>query len=144
MIADRLALAVGNNKSAFLGMATGSTPKAVGFWAELRQRVARGELDLAGATFCNPDEWIGLDPQHSESYKSYLTRELSDHFTTTVMVPDGAAADPVAAAVEMERKIMEAGGFEWMLLGMGINGHIGFFEPNEALPSHPFKVAIDE
>ena len=59
-------------------------------------------------------------------------------------MPDGDAPDPVAAAVEAEAEIVRGGGFEWMLLGMGINGHIGFFEPSEALPSQPFRPAIDE
>merc|ERR1712031_64354 len=31
-----------------------------------------------------------------------------------------------------------------MLLGMGINGHVGFFEPRESLPSKAFEVSIDE
>lgn len=145
LAADRLALAVKRNASSFLGMATGSTPKVTGFWSELRRRVAGGELDLAKATFCNPDEWIGLGSQdHSESYRSYLKAELSNHFATNILVPDGEATDPVAAAVEAENKIVEGGGFEWMLLGMGINGHVGFFEPSETLPSVAFRPAIDE
>ena len=142
LAADRLAAVVARAPAAYLGMATGSTPKTTGFWAALRQRVGAGELDLAQATFCNPDEWIGLGPGHSESYRSYLQKELA--FPTNILVPDGDAPDPVAAAVEAEAEIVRGGGFEWMLLGMGINGHIGFFEPSEALPSQPFRPAIDE
>ena len=45
--------------------------------------------------------------------------------------------------MELERDIVAGGGFEWMLLGMGINGHIGFFEPAASLPSHAFTPEID-
>lgn len=143
LAADRLALAVSRCPAAFLGMATGSTPKVTGFWEELRGRVARGELDLSRATFVNPDEWIGLgDPEHAEAYLSYLKKELS--FETNIRVPDGCAADPVQAALDVEEAVIAGGGFEIMLMGMGINGHIGFFEPADSLSSQAFTPAIDE
>ncbi len=146
LAANRMQLAVERNAAAFLGMATGSTPKTTRFWHELRQRVAAGTLDLQACTFVNPDEWVGLgSTKHPEAYKSYLKRELSDHFRTNVLVPRGESANPVRAAVRAERKVVRGGGFEWMLLGMGINGHIGFFEPNaEGLPSQAFLPAIAE
>jgi glucosamine-6-phosphate deaminase len=143
LAADRLALAVASCPAAFLGMATGSTPKQTGFWEQLRQRVTRGELDLSQATFVNPDEWIGLgDPDHAEAYLSYLKKELA--FDTNISVPDGCAADPVQGALAVEEAIVAGGGFEWMLMGMGINGHIGFYEPAESLSSQAFTPAIDE
>jgi glucosamine-6-phosphate deaminase len=142
LAAERLSLAVARCPAAFLGMATGSTPKVTGFWDELRQRVSRGQLDLSKATFVNPDEWIGLgDPEHAEAYLSYLKKELA--FETNIRVPDGCAADPVQAALDVEQAIVAGGGFEWMLMGMGINGHIGFFEPADSLPSQAFTPAID-
>ena len=145
LAADRMALAVKRNPKAYLGMATGSTPKTTLFWDQLRQRVSRGELDLSAATFVNPDEWIGLGSGHSESYKTYLENELTKHFPTNILVPDGDHTDPVAAAMAVEKEVLQGGGFERMLLGMGINGHIGFFEPNaRGLPSGPFLPAIDE
>ena len=143
LAAERLSLAVARSPAAFLGMATGSTPKVTGFWDELRQRVGRGELDLSAATFVNPDEWIGLgDPQHAEAYLSYLKKELT--YETNIRVPDGCAADPVQAALDVEEAVVAGGGFEWMLMGMGINGHIGFYEPAESLSSQAFTPAIDE
>jgi glucosamine-6-phosphate deaminase len=143
LAASRLALAVRRSPAAYLGMATGSTPKVTGFWEQLRQRVGRGELDLSQATFVNPDEWIGLgNPEHAEAYRSYLKKELA--FETNILVPDGCSHDPVQAALDVETAIVAGGGFEWMLMGMGINGHIGFFEPAEALPSQAFTPAIDE
>ena len=142
--ADRLCDRVRGKPDSFLGMATGSTPKVTGFWEELRRRVKNDGLDLSEATFVNPDEWIGLTSGHSEAYRTYLEKELSNCFETNVLVPYGNAEDPIAASVEVERKILNGGGFQFMLLGMGINGHIGFFEPNaDGLPSGPFLPEID-
>jgi glucosamine-6-phosphate deaminase len=50
----------------------------------------------------------------------------------------------VQAALDVEKAVVAGGGFEWMLMGMGINGHIGFFEPAQSLPSQAFTPAIDE
>ena len=143
LAARRLQAAVGKNPAAFLGMATGSTPKVTNFWKCLRDLVGAKKLDLSRATFVNPDEWIGLESGHPETYKSYLHGVLTDYFPTNILVPDGSADDPVQAALEVESAIVSSGGFEWMLLGMGINGHIGFYEPNvEGLPSVAFLPAI--
>ena len=61
---DQIAAAIGQNPSAFLGTATGSTPHTVGFWKDLQQRAASGSLDLKDATFVEPDEWVGLPKGH--------------------------------------------------------------------------------
>ena len=76
---------------------------ATGFWKQLQQRAKNGELDLSSVTFVNPDEWIGLGDGHPESYSEYLARQLTDHFETKILVPDGNASDPVAAAGEVEQ-----------------------------------------
>jgi glucosamine-6-phosphate deaminase len=83
LAADRLVAAVQKRPGAYLGMATGSTPKVTGFWSELQRRTAEG-LDLSQVTFVNPDEWIGLGSGHPEAYRSYLTTELTNHFPTKV------------------------------------------------------------
>ena len=102
-------------------------------------------MDLKDATFVEPDEWVGLPKGHPETYRTYLEKELTDHFPTNILVPDGNASDPVASAVEAEQAIVDGGGFEWMMLGMGINGHIGFFEPcADGISSQPFTPQIDE
>ena len=83
-------------------------------------------------------------PRFGCADRAYLQRELTDHFETNILLPDGDCVDPVASAIEVDRAIIAGGGFEFMLLGMGINGHIGFFEPADSLPSGPFMPAIDE
>lgn len=50
-------------------------------------------------------------------------------------VPDGGAADLVAAAAGFERRIEAAGGIDVQILGIGANGHIGFNEPTSSLSS---------
>jgi glucosamine-6-phosphate deaminase len=49
--------------------------------------------------------------------------------------PDGMAADIPAACAEYEQTIAARGGIDLQLLGIGIDGHIGFNEPSSSLGS---------
>jgi glucosamine-6-phosphate deaminase len=141
-VADRLCAVVAENPSAFIGLATGATPTTIGLWSELRTRVAGDALNLTAATLVNPDEW--LEGSHPESYTAYLAHHLQG-VPTTILLPSAVGPDPLSSAVALEAKIVGGGGFEFMLLGMGINGHIGFFEPDgSGLPSTAYAPAIAE
>lgn len=77
------------------------------------------------------DEYVGIDPAHPESYASAINRTVTVPLRMDperVRVPDGAAADPQAAADEYDAAIEIAGGVDVQILGIGSNGHIGFNE----------------
>ena len=57
-------------------------------------------------------------------------------------VPDGMAADLGAEAARYEQLILEAGGIDVQLLGIGEAGHIGFNEPLSALMSRTREKAL--
>ena len=44
----------------------------------------------------------------------------------------------------MESEVHEAGGIDWQLLGIGINGHVCFIEPAESLPAGFYVTPIAE
>src|SRR5207237_3798168 len=45
--------------------------------------------------------------------------------------------------LEYERKIEEAGGIDLQILGIGVNGHIGFNEPGSAIYSKTRLITLD-
>jgi len=47
-------------------------------------------------------------------------------------VPYGATRDPEAECIKYEEMIRAAGGIDLQVLGIGMNGHIGFNEPGSA------------
>ena len=126
-------------RGATLGLATGSTPVAT--YKELIRRHRDGDISFAGCRAFLLDEYIGLPPEHEQSYHRTIRREFTDHVDiddAEVASPDGMAADPYAAADAYEQAIIAAGGIDVQLLGVGTNGHIGFNEPGTALtmPTH--------
>lgn len=132
--ADLVQEALAARPGPVLGVATGSSP--LGIWAAL----ARRHLDLHAVTAFALDEYLGLPPGHPESYRAVVDREIVQVLglePARVHTPD-AQGDPEAAARSYEQAIVDAGGVDIQVLGIGRNGHIGFNEPGSSLaaPTH--------
>lgn len=128
-----------------LGLATGST--MLGFYAELVRRVRSEKLDLSGLRSFNLDEFVGLAPDHPQSFAAYMRAHLIEPAgldPACVRIPDGELArqDPRAVAAAYEQEIDAAGGLELQLLGLGRNGHIGFNEPGSPRDSRTRQVDL--
>jgi len=134
--AEEIARIVRAKPDAVLGLATGSTP--LGLYAELIRMHTEQGLDFSKATSFNLDEYVGLRPDHDQSYRYFMNDNLFKHINIPAErthVPDGMADDPVAACAEYERRIADAGGIDVQVLGIGSDGHIAFNEPGSSLAS---------
>lgn len=121
---------------AVLGLATGSTP--LGVYDSLVALHENEGLSFASARGFALDEYVGLPPDHPESYRAVLDREIVgrvDFAPGAVRTPDGWATDLPAACADYEAAIDAAGGVDLQLLGIGTDGHIGFNEPSSSLAS---------
>lgn len=138
--AERIAQAVRERRAAgaaaVLGVATGSSP--LGTYAELARMVQARQLDMSGVGAFALDEYVGIAKDHPESYHAVIHRTVTEPLSLNpalVRVPDGLAADLDLACRAYERAIVDAGGVDLQLLGIGANGHIGFNEPTSSLAS---------
>lgn len=124
------------NPGAVLGLATGSSP--LGIYAELRRAKDAGEVDFSRARGFALDEYVGIPPDHPQSYAHVIRTEVVEPLgmdPLLVRVPDGRAADIPAACGRFEHDIVAAGGIDLQILGIGANGHIGFNEPTSSFAS---------
>ena len=122
-----------------LGIATGSSP------LPLYEQLARRARELPRLRGFALDEYLGLPPGHPQSYREVVRREVIDPLgldPDAVLVPDGTAADPEAAAAEYEALIRAAGGVDVQILGIGSNGHLAFNEPGSPLDSRTRVVEL--
>ena len=111
-----------------LGLATGSTP--LGLYEELVRRYLAGEVDFSKARSFNLDEYYPIKKDHPQSYNSYMHENLFSKVNfASVRLPDGETDDPAGECAKYDSEITAAGGIDLQLLGIGINGHIGFNEP---------------
>lgn len=125
-----------NNKKqkTVIGLATGTTPIPV--YKELSKRYAEGRVDFENAISFNLDEYIGLDYLNKNSYHKFMEDNLFKHINISkenIFIPDGNSINVEEEVSRYEEKIEEVGGIDIQLLGIGVNGHIGFNEPYQAL-----------
>lgn len=133
------------NKNSVLGLATGSTP--VGTYKELAYKFKEEGLSFKDVTSFNLDEYIGLDGNNTNSYKYFMNENLFkwiDIKKENTYVPNGIANDPIESGIEYDQAILNKGGIDLQILGIGSNGHIAFNEPAESLSLGTTVVELTE
>jgi len=126
-----------------LGLATGSTPLPL--YEELVRMCKAGKLDFSNTITFNLDEYVGLKPTHSQSYRYFMNKHLFNKINihkVNTHVPDGMTKDVEGHCQEYEAMIQTAGGIDYQVLGIGVNGHIGFNEPGSSLASRTRLVKL--
>lgn len=117
-----------------LGLPTGRTPLPM--YRQLVNLHRNGDADFSRASTFNLDEFVGVAPGDPGSYRSFMERELFGQLNIApqrIHFLDGSAPDLAAECLRYERAIRRAGGIDLLLLGLGVNGHIGFNEPSDGL-----------
>jgi len=136
LAAEMIARAIEKKSDAVLGLATGSTP--IGVYKNLIQMYREKRLDFSRIRTFNLDEYLGLAPNHNQSYHYFMQENLFKHINIkpeNVHIPDGNTNDITGFCKWYESEIKKVGGIDIQLLGLGANGHIGFNEPGSSLTS---------
>ena len=122
--------------NAVLGMATGSTP--LGVYQELARMHREEGLDFSQVTTFNLDEYVGLNPQHDQSYHYFMHENFFKHVNVplqNIYIPSGTTNNYRAFCDWYEQRIRDSGGIDVQILGIGSDGHIAFNEPGSSLMS---------
>ena len=117
-----------------LALPTGGTP--VPLYVELVRLYHERGTDWSRVTTFNLDEYLGVGADHAESYARYMDEHLFGAVGKPEgrrHIPDGLAVDPDAECERYERAIEQAGGIDVAVVGVGVNGHVGFNEPGTSL-----------
>lgn len=134
LVADEIAALIARRPDTVLGLATGSTPLPV--YEALRSRLEG--VDVSQVRGFALDEYVGIDPEHPESYRQVITREVVEPLgldPSRIRTPDGSLEGIEHHPEEYDRAIAEAGGVDLQILGIGTDGHIGFNEPGSSFAS---------
>ena len=130
MIAEQIFI----KRESVIGLATGSTPE--GLYRKLGEMCKNGDLDFSGVRTFNLDEYYPIKKSSDQSYDYFMWDRLFSHINIereNVHIPNGECADPAEECIAYEQKIASAGGIDIQVLGIGVNGHIGFNEPEAEL-----------
>ncbi len=145
MAANIIAAQVTLKPDSVLGLATGSSP--VGTYKELIKKNQNGDIDFSSVKSINLDEYIGLDGDNDQSYRYFMNDNLFNHINidkANTFVPSGIAEDIEKECNAYDNIIASFGGIDLQLLGIGLDGHIGFNEPDDCFTKATHKVSLDE
>lgn len=135
-----------NGETCVLGMATGTTP--ILLYAELVRMHREEGLSFKNVITFNLDEYYPIEKDAFQSYWSFMHRHLFNHVDIkpeNIHIPDGSwpKADIKKHCAEYESKLEALGGVDLQLLGIGLNGHIGFNEPGSSIFSKTRLINLD-
>jgi len=142
-LARRVADTLRRTPDLVLGLPAGRTP--VETYTELGRLHSAGEADFSHATAFLLDEFVGLDASHAGSFRRFLTEHLLSGINLNPNQThslNGAASDPDSECERYEETIAAVGGLDLLLLGLGVNGHIGFNEPGQTLAARTHRVTL--
>jgi glucosamine-6-phosphate deaminase len=133
------------SKNFVMGLASGGT--ILRLFRKMVDGFAGGELDFSNVHTFNLDEYVGLKPDHPQSYAYFMgvhlfglvnLKEENIHFLS------GVAESVEGHCHHYEKQIKEVGGIDLQILGIGRNGHIGFNEPTSSLASRTRMVTLTQ
>ena len=128
-----------------LGLATGSSP--LGTYKQLIEWYEKGDIDFSKVTSVNLDEYVGLDGTNDQSYRYFMNKNFFEHINIDLgntFVPNGCAVDLAGEGKRYDEHIAELGGIDLQLLGIGLDGHIGFNEPDKYFVKSTHVVDLHE
>lgn len=136
-IVDKInAFAPTADKPFVLGLPTGGTPQKT--YQELIRLYQAGEVSFRYVVTFNMDEYVGLPPEHPQSYHTFMYENLFKHIdipNENINLLNGMAEDINAECERYEAKIRSYGKIHLFMGGVGVDGHIAFNEPASSLSS---------
>jgi len=131
-VAKFIHLKITNSSKLVLGLPTGSTPLGV------YENIVNMKTDFTNVTTFNMDEYIGLPPEHEQSYNYFMNHNLFNKINidkNNINIPNGTSHDIEKECINYENKITKCGGIDLFLCGIGTDGHIAFNEPGSSFSS---------
>lgn len=144
--ANEIVEVIQHKMDALICFASGDSPKLTcEFFV---QKVKNETIDISRCSFIELDEWVGLAPQLKGSchfdFMDRLVKPLNLK-REQYHVFNGLAEDLTQECELMDNYIdMKGGRIDIMIVGLGMNGHIGFNEPETDFGLKSHVITLDQ
>lgn len=132
------------NPRAVIVLATGHSPLLS--YRLLVDKIRQTRLDTGKVTFVKLDEWMGLKSRDEATCEYFIREEL----LKPLAVPEEhylhfrpEAKDPAAECARVEAEYEKLPKVDLVILGIGMNGHLGLNEPGGQLIGPAHVIALD-
>lgn len=143
LAADLVVRALKEKSRMVLGLPTGGTP--LGLYKNLAKACLEKKISFKKVKIFNLDEYVGLAETDSRSYHSFMKDKLFNFIdikAENIFFPASQAKNLKQAGAKYEGLIKKHQGFDLLILGIGLNGHIGFNEPGSDFNSKTRLVSL--
>jgi glucosamine-6-phosphate deaminase len=123
-------------QSKTIGFATGGT--MIPLYRLLKDK----PIDFSNVVSFNLDEYVGLAPYHPSNYHEFMNDQIYQYkrFKKSY-IPDGNAID-LQVEIDNYEILVQESKLDLQILGVGVNGHIGFNEPGTSFSSKTHLVEL--
>lgn len=130
---------------AVICLASGDSPRLT--CQIVAERGIKEQIDFSKFTFIGLDEWVGMPPANEGSchyfFETLLVNPLQLSLSQ-VHLFDALSKDLLEECKKLDTVIAEKGGIDLMIVGIGMNGHIGFNEPGVSFDNYSHVIDLDE
>ncbi|MBM3114331.1 6-phosphogluconolactonase [Jeongeupia naejangsanensis] len=143
-VAGLIADCVRDKPASVLCLAGGDTPRAA--YARLVEMQRAGEVDLSQVIYVGLDEWVGLPADYPGSCRAFMQETVFGPLAVPperIVFYDAMADDLQAECRRVDAFLSARGPLDLVLLGMGMNGHLGMNEPGCTLDSGSIVTELD-
>ncbi len=144
-VADVVINLVKKKKNAVITFPSGDSP--LGLLRCLVKKAKDGVVDFSSCHFVGLDEWVGMDISDEGSCQHFMYNEF--------FIPLGIHPDQITyfdarsnnldrACKQVDEEVSKLGGIDLVVLGIGMNGHLGFNEPGVSEELYSHSIELDE
>jgi len=143
--AEQIAAIISRKPDALLCFPAGET--SVGTFKHLIVLNQEDKISFKKCKIVGLDEWANIGAMKSENCFSFLKKYLFDHIDYSeenLCFFDGESADLKKECIKTDDFLKKNGPIDMMLLGAGMNGHLGLNEPGTSFDLYSHIVNLDE
>ena len=143
--AEMIASIISEKPDALLCFPAGET--SVGTFEHLIELNKKAKISFKKCKIVGLDEWANIGEMKSENCFSFLKKHLFDHIDYSdenLCFFDGESPDLKYECIKSDIFIKKYGPIDMILLGAGMNGHLGLNEPGTAFDLYSHIVNLDD
>jgi glucosamine-6-phosphate isomerase len=143
--AEMIAAVITDKPDALLCFPAGET--SVGTFKHLVELNKAGKLSFKKCKIVGLDEWANIGAMKSENCFSFMKKYLFDNIDYSednLCFFNGESSDLKSECVKTDDFIRKSGPIDMMLLGAGMNGHLGLNEPGTSFDLYSHIVELDD
>lgn len=124
---------------------SGDSP--TGMLTILVKKIRERQADFTKAKFVGLDEWVGMDRNDPGSCQHYMYEKFFDAAGISpeqIIFFNPKAKDLQAECKKVDQFIVSHGGIDVIVVGVGMNGHLGLNEPGSSFLNYCHVVDLEE